>query len=277
VESSRKTVAKPLTVACEDCGRKYAVQPTHIGKRVKCKNCGHVFVAAEPMASLARKTVNIARTPSAGGHKSPPPIPRSAPKPKAIAMPTPVVSEEPKPDAVVEKSKKPAIILSAVFAVALAIVGALLGNKYYGSHHRTEPVDLPRIAPGMQAPFSSSGFHDYAGEQTLERTTANNLETLTGEVLIYRDRHNGQLPKSLDDLDLHYGGNDPRISPFDKSLGKHGYAYMPINLGPDIDRVLLYDIGELQKRGITHLVMSKYHQVRTMDREQLAKQPNVSL
>jgi predicted Zn finger-like uncharacterized protein len=270
VEGSSKIAEKPMTVTCEDCGKKYAVQSTHIGKRVKCKVCGHVFVAAVTAASSKPRAVNVTR-------KSPPPLPRPAPEPMAIGKPQPAVREEPKPEVVVERSKKPAIILTIVVAGTIAIVGSLVTRTYYFKHGQPEPAELPPVSPNVGPPFSPTGIHDYADEQTLERKTANNLDILTTEVLIYRDRHNGQLPKSLDDLDLHYGGNDPRISPFDKSLGKHGYAYMPINLGPDIDRVLFYDIGELNKRGITHLVMSKYHQIRTMDREQLARQPNVSL
>lgn len=280
-----------MMVACDDCGRKYMVQPTHIGKRVKCKNCGHVFLAAEQIASVSQKQKTVSSTRAASApvvRKSTSPS-RPKAKPAAADEPSfapqaPVVNE-PASETDANKTRKSPVLVAALFFIGLAIVGSLLGYKYYGNHHSQGESQIdhevqnhsPGLMPGSPPSFSSSGFHDYANLQTQQKRTAGNLEILTTEVFIYRDRHNGQLPNSLDDLDLHYGGNDPRISPFDKSLGKKGYAFMPANIGPDIDRVMLYDIGELKKTGSTHLVMSKYHQIRTMQRDQLVKQVGISM
>jgi predicted Zn finger-like uncharacterized protein len=42
-----------LQIRCDQCGRSYIVQPEVLGRKVKCKGCGHTFTAAEPQPELA--------------------------------------------------------------------------------------------------------------------------------------------------------------------------------------------------------------------------------
>jgi hypothetical protein len=41
-----------VKITCDQCGRTYAVQPQVLGRKVKCKDCGYTFTAAEPEPQL---------------------------------------------------------------------------------------------------------------------------------------------------------------------------------------------------------------------------------
>jgi hypothetical protein len=70
----------PLAVECEKCHRKYALNPASAGKKVKCSQCGNVFVAqaAAAMPAAARDAVGATSAPprrTQAAAMRPPPLP----------------------------------------------------------------------------------------------------------------------------------------------------------------------------------------------------------
>lgn len=65
-----RTMANTFVIACPDCGKQVKVSDEHVGKRVKCKECGTVYPVKAPAGSSAAK--------------GPPPVPG---KPKGTKAP----------------------------------------------------------------------------------------------------------------------------------------------------------------------------------------------
>lgn len=83
-----RTMATTFVIACPDCGKQVKVTDEHVGKRVKCKQCGAVFPVKAP----------------ADAAKAPPPVPGKAKATRAKgtqvkppATPTKAEAEPPAP------------------------------------------------------------------------------------------------------------------------------------------------------------------------------------
>jgi hypothetical protein len=72
-----------VDVACPSCGKTLKVPPTVLGKKVKCKQCAHVFVVRDPGGDgrPSRPARSVAR-PATPAAAAPPPPPEPA-KPKS--------------------------------------------------------------------------------------------------------------------------------------------------------------------------------------------------
>src|SRR5688572_28268918 len=93
-----RNTAMPLRTACSSCGKKLQVRDELAGKKVKCPDCGKVFIAAAAGApSGAEGAAAIKASPS---KPSPPPVTRDkvAAKPMAKRPAPPPVDEDDEDD-----------------------------------------------------------------------------------------------------------------------------------------------------------------------------------
>jgi predicted Zn finger-like uncharacterized protein len=84
-------MATTFVIACPDCAKQVKVSDEHVGKRVKCKECGHVYPVTAPDGTPAQKTK---MAPTSDKAKAPAP----KPKPKASAPPAPPSPQPEKPN-----------------------------------------------------------------------------------------------------------------------------------------------------------------------------------
>ncbi|HEX3150482.1 MAG TPA: hypothetical protein VHR66_20555 [Gemmataceae bacterium] len=77
-------MATTFVIACPDCGKQVKVSEEHLGKRVKCKECGTVYPVRAPAGAAA---------PAA--KKSPPPAPGKGKAKSTPAKAPPSAEEEP--------------------------------------------------------------------------------------------------------------------------------------------------------------------------------------
>ncbi len=80
-------MAEAITIVCPECGKKINVASEAVGKKVRCKDCEHVFVVAAPGGKKAAR-------PAAAPAKAPAGAKKKAPDPRA-AKPRP---DKPKAD-----------------------------------------------------------------------------------------------------------------------------------------------------------------------------------
>lgn len=71
-----------LAVPCPECDNTLKVPPQVLGKKIKCKHCGHAFVAQDP-AAKARPAKAAAGKAAAKPAAAPKPEPPPEPKPKS--------------------------------------------------------------------------------------------------------------------------------------------------------------------------------------------------
>lgn len=109
-----------VKVVCPECGKEYNVSPSMLGKKVKCKGCGHSFVMEES---------------SDGGSSSSPPSaaqapPASAPKGQAVKVDLKENFTAPNPDALMGKISKSGLTLNFIFSLLLHV--GLIGGLSVG-------------------------------------------------------------------------------------------------------------------------------------------------
>jgi len=175
--------------------------------------------------------------------------------------------------------KRESILLAAVAILLIpAMVALILYLRGQGATAPANPFGGPpnHLSPSFQAPMASSANQFHNDPSQYARLTSNNLQILLGSVMVYRGNHDQQLPRTLEELDNH-DPSHPLISPYDHSMGNHGYVYLPDNIVDRKDKVCMYDAAELSKTGSTHVIMSDTRQVRVMEKAQLAHQPGVTL
>ena len=68
-------MASAVEMACPSCEKALKVPPAVFGKKIKCKHCGHAFVARDPAESPAAKPPKPGGKPAAVTAAAPPPPP----------------------------------------------------------------------------------------------------------------------------------------------------------------------------------------------------------
>jgi hypothetical protein len=68
-------MASAVEMACPSCDKALKVPPAVFGKRIKCKHCGHAFVARDPDAAPPARPTKPGGKPAAAPAASPPPPP----------------------------------------------------------------------------------------------------------------------------------------------------------------------------------------------------------
>jgi len=62
-------MAEAITITCPECGKTSTAPAVAVGRKVRCKNCEHVFVVAAPAgkkAAPAKKAADVGKKPPAG-------------------------------------------------------------------------------------------------------------------------------------------------------------------------------------------------------------------
>jgi predicted Zn finger-like uncharacterized protein len=239
----------PITIACDDCGKKYSVADAAAGKRVKCKACGNSFVAT-PVPAVATATAATATT--AASPKAPP-VPRPAPPPVPAATPDPppafhkLSQEPPVEDAPRSNS---AVRLVLILAGCLVVAGgvAIAIVKPWSS---SSTVEIPNT--GGTAATATPGPANPAGPSPAEiammKQSESNLRFLAKTVT---DAAKGGKLMSVSELNQ-TTTQYVRQSPFD-TRQRAGYLYLPQNAEKGPDAILLYDRVELDHKGTTQAI-----------------------
>ena len=94
IQSRGQTMATTFVIACPECSKQVRVSDEHVGKKIRCKGCEHVYPVTAPAEAAAPPVPKKTQANQAGGPKTKA-APAGGPKTKAAA---PALRPEEDPD-----------------------------------------------------------------------------------------------------------------------------------------------------------------------------------
>ena len=134
-------MATTFVIACPECGKQVKVSDEHVGKKIRCKGCEHIYPVAAP-GGPPPVPKGPAGPPPVKPKAGPPPVkPKVAsPSPPALPPPTPVVDAEDDGKAYIVEQEDNSMPRCPFCAKEMASAEAMIClNCGYNTRTRTRP------------------------------------------------------------------------------------------------------------------------------------------